>query len=140
MVVSLVLPWMDQFFTSMSYLSALFEMIRALTTVPEVLKSLTGKDVLMLLGFAGPAIAALVAGGAAIAALDETASPGRTGGALATGGGLGLLATGGLYLTLRDAQPLGGMHFGMGYFLFALAALVLTVAGNVVSAKDSGQS
>jgi hypothetical protein len=136
MVLSLVLPWVEFFFgASGCYLNVLFEIVAVLTKEPKVLKSLMFSEVLSLLAFVGPALATLVAGWAAIAGLSPQASPHHIGDGLVAGGLLGLLAAGGLYWALRYVDPLIGVCFGTGYYLFALAALVLLVTGGRIPPK-----
>jgi hypothetical protein len=127
MVLALLLPWLSQFFMSESYLSLAVKTVKFLSTLPaeswDLCKSGNRESVFWLVCFATPALGGLAAAGSALASLGKGPTS-ESFGALIGAGVMGLLATGGFYYACCAIKVDSGA-LGMGFYLFAVASLVV---------------
>jgi hypothetical protein len=138
MAVSLFLPWLTMLWESRSYLSLSLRLIEALNKT-NPFNGTPGKDgegLLCLALFAAPAAATVIGFFVALDGLGKKTDLKGCLGGLAFAGVVGLVGAGGFYYLCSRVPGFSSDAFGSGYFLFAVASLVVLGAGAAGAASE----
>ena len=140
MAVSLFLPWLTMLWESRSYLSLGLRLIEALNksnpfngTTNQI-----GEGLFYLALFAAPAGATVLAVFTAIDSLAQKRKLRDSFAGFVLAGVVGLVGSGGFYYLCTRSPGFSSDTLSSGYFLFAVASVVVLVCGAAGGASEEG--
>jgi hypothetical protein len=136
MALALILPWQGVVVKSRSYVGVCVLAVEVLSKTPNGASRLGWSELVLLACLAGPALAVLVAGGAALRSRGKAEDRKNVWGGYTAGGLAGLAGALGFCCFCGQSAAFSSEALGIGFYLFALASLTATVVGFTGSSAE----